>query len=327
MRLEYGWTCNFRCAYCNQGERVAPPTPLTTGEIQSLIRQVRDLGGRSVVIVGGGEPTIQTGFRDLIEFIAASGMTPVVFTNGTGVDRTTAEVLCATGSSVLLKMDSLDEAIQDELAGVKGAHRTIQKGLAHLTACGLGSDGANEQRLGISFVSTALNLGDLPELWRFCRENSIYPNHEILILRGRGVGNEQRLAISKPQMAQLKTDLLRIDHEYGFDWLPYKPLTGAGCLQYLYSIYLACDGYARICADVDFVRANTRQLSVADILGTEAFQALRRIDERVEGKCRGCEYSQECIGCRCAAYAQAILDGCDPSEAVRCEDPFCWKPS
>ena len=130
---------------------------------------------------------------------------------------------------------------------------------------------------------------------------------------------------SKEQTANLKAELLRIDSSYGYRWLPYKPLAGWGCLQVLYSVYVTCDGAVRPCADIDISDFNVRRQRIAQILESDFFQLVRDIRAHLQGKCKGCEFNNECIGCRGGAFAYGTLRGENPVCAVCSEDPFCWK--
>lgn len=130
---------------------------------------------------------------------------------------------------------------------------------------------------------------------------------------------------SKEQTANLKAELLHIDSSYGYRWLPYKPLAGWGCLQVLYSVYVTCDGAVRPCADIDISDFNVRRQRIAQILESDFFQLVRDIRVHLQGKCKGCEFNDECIGCRGGAFAYGTLRGENPVCAVCSEDPFCWK--
>jgi radical SAM protein with 4Fe4S-binding SPASM domain len=289
------------------------------------IRQCKDLGAKSIVIIGGGEPTIQPEFRELISYIFNLGLVPVVFTNGTAIDQHLARFLFEHDASILLKLDSTNADTQDTLAGFRGASEIASTALKSLSQSGYMQNSIGELRLGISFVSTLANASEIPSLWKFCREAGIYPNHELLILRGAARSNRHFLELANERVAKLKEELRLIDRSYGYDWLPYKPLTGCGCLQILYSVYIASDGFVKPCADIDISRFNIRELSVAEILQSDFFRLVRNMKDHLRGKCKTCQHHYECLGCRGAAFAFATLNGEGPESAVTSEDPFCWK--
>ena len=326
MRTELSHVCNFRCLYCNEGEVGVESDTIDFTTITDVIRQVAALGAKSVVIIGGGEPTLYGQFKELIEFVSHSGLIPVVFTNGAKIDRDLAIFLFENNATIMLKMDSMSSEVQDFMAGRVGAHGMIRSALSQLVDVGYTGKHDSPLRLGISFVSTKLNIDGIPDLWRFCRSENIFPNHELLILRGRASRLREQLELTREQVAALKQELLTIDRAaYGYDWLPYKPLTANGCLQVFYSVYLTTKGYVRPCADIDIEAFNVGKMAIKEIIASDFFTFVRNIDRRLQGKCMMCEFGHQCIGCRGAAYSLNIGHSQDPYAAVASEDPFCWK--
>ncbi len=326
MRTETSLVCNLQCRYCNGTSGTPPPGEISFETIKDVISQVKDLGGESVVVIGGGEPTMYPHFRDLIQYIEKKDMIPVVITNTTIMTLELAQFLYDNNVSVLGKLDSLSEEKQDFLAGKTGTFRKIRGNIDNLMKAGFADGDSHDLRFGVSFVTTSLTLDETPDIWKYCRNNNIYPNQEILIPRGRGLNVFADLTFTHEQLNEVKGKLLKIDeNEYGYSWLVHAPLTGNGCLQHMYSIYLTSKGYVRPCADVEIELCNVKDMSINEILETPFFQMARNIEEHLEGKCKGCEYHTECVGCRGLAFTVGINEGYDAYHALKCEDPSCGK--
>jgi len=326
MRTELSLRCDLACRYCNGTSGTAPPGEIHSDVIKDTIRQVKDLGGESVVVIGGGEPTIYPKFRDIITFISSLGMIPALITNTQTITPDLAKFLYDSNASVLTKLDSLDEKRQDFLAGVNGAYKKIQEGLRHLVDVGFTDGGNDRLRLGASFVTTSMTLDETPDIWRYCRDRNIYPNQELLIPRGRALTELSELTPTVDQIHALKQKLLEVDQdEYGYDWNVHMPLTGQGCLQHMYSVYLTAMGYVRPCADVDIELFNVDDMTIAEVIDTPFFQIARHIEDGLEGKCGGCDHNYECIGCRGLAFSTGVLEGKSPYDAITREDPLCNK--
>jgi radical SAM protein with 4Fe4S-binding SPASM domain len=326
MRTELSKYCNYKCLYCNEGSDVNGKELITYEEVASVIDQVRELGGQSVIVIGGGEPMLYPEFMRVIKYINSCKMVPVVFTNGSSLNKDTIKYLYDMNTSIILKMDSLKEDVQDYLAGKRGAFRSINKAMNLLLASEYVSNSMDMVKIGVSFVSTKYNIQEIPDIWRFCRSQKIYPNHELLIMRGRARIGDINLEPSKNDVMKLKKRLREIDNnEYGYDWLEYTPLTGYGCLQMYYSVYLTVKGYVRPCADIDIELFNIRDMTIKEIINTEFFNVIRNIDNHLVGKCGKCEYNYECVGCRGAAYARNIERNENHYDAVISEDPTCWR--
>lgn len=338
IRLETNRSCNLRCRYCyaESGEQLK--NELSYEVLTDIVRQAKELGVHSVVVIGGGEPTIHPRFRELISFIHSLDIVPMIFTNTITMTRELAESLHTKGASVMGKLDSLRPEVQDFLAGRQGAFNRIQRGLNNLIEAGFTQvEDPRQLRLGVSFVTNRLNLAEIEEIWHFCRQHNIFPNMEILTPTGRA---KQKLAnqyITLAEIQNYKLRLLEIDRNcYGYDWLPFTPLTASGCLQYLYSLYITIEGNVRPCAPTKFDENpalqhdgtyphNILRRSLEEIYNDPLFQYVRNIERYLEGKCHNCEHLNECIGCRGYAYSVGINEGKDPYSALRSECLQCFK--
>lgn len=338
LRLETSRRCNLRCRYCyaESGEALKEELPYET--LRRAATQAAELGARSVVIIGGGEPTIYPRFRELVEHVAGLGMVPVVFTNSLTMTPELAAFLHQHGASVMAKLDSLRPELQDFLAGRKGAFKAIWRGLRNLMAAGFCEpEEEGRLRLGISFVTHTDNLAETAAVWRFGRQRNIFLNQEVLTPTGRAKRELPDKIVSPEEVRANRLELLEIDRrEFGYDWLPYTPLPGSGCLQHLYSLYVTVRGDVRPCAPTKFdenphLRSNgeyphnLRRASLRDIYESELFHYVRHIDRHLEGKCAGCEHNRECLGCRGFAYSEGVNAGLPPREALRSEFSLCWK--
>jgi len=329
MRTELNHVCNFHCLYCNERSNVPTKNDIISfNDIAEVILQANELGAKSVGIIGGGEPTLYPKFSELVTYIYNLNMIPLIFSNGTKIDSSMAKFLFECNASIILKCDSLNQNIQNDLAGYTGAYKILQNSLSNLLNAGFAQCESQKLRLGLSFVSTQLNADEIPEIWRYCRQNNIFPNHEILIPRGRAHDNLDKLALPVDDLISIKEELHQLDlDEFGYDWNKYMPITGNGCLQVYYSIYLSSTGFVRPCADIDIQKYSIYDHSIKEILSSSFFQLCRDVDNKLEGKCKNCDYLYECIGCRGLAYSTNILKTNNPSMGIMSEDPFCWKSS
>ncbi len=336
LRLETNTACNLRCRYCYAESgvfrREVPYERLT-----DILDQARDMGAASAVIIGGGEPTLYSRFRDLVRYTDSIGLIPVVFTNCVLVTPELARFLYDHNASVMGKLDSFDADIQDFLAGIPGAHARIQRGLHNLIDAGFTHTTEPMSRLGASFVTNRLNLREVEAIWRFCRDTGIFPNMEILTPTGRAKETLGEYTLTIDEIRPYKLALLELDRQqYGYDWLPYTPLAGSGCLQHLYSLYITIDGDARPCAPTKLDQHpalrvnglypyNVNRCSLRDICASDLFSYIRSIDKHLQGKCRQCPHNDECIGCRGYAFAVGTNQGKDPFDALSMECPQCFR--
>jgi len=329
LRVETSLKCNLKCGYCYRESGEASPEEMSYEELIAVIDQAYLLGARSIVIIGGGEPTIYEQFRSLVTHIHSKRMIPVVITNCQTMTKSLAGFLFEKNASVLIKLDSLRENVQDTLVGVEGAFKQIQKGLSNLLEAGFDSTG--KVRLGASFVINRLNVDELEDVWRFLRNKNMFPNLETLTPHGRAANYPEWL-LTQDEVQALKYRLLALDEkEYGYTWNPYTPLIGAGCRQLEYSCCITVEGYVRPCAAVHIDHLNVRPghekaVTLADSIHDPFIHRARHAEEFLQGNCGKCEYkTNECIGCRGCAFALGVLNGMDIFDAIVLDDPYCTK--
>ena len=324
LRIETSLKCNLMCNYCSLSCREHPHQEMDYDEIIDVVKQAKYLGAESIVVIGGGEPTIYPNFRKLIQYIHSLDMVPVIFTNTTTMTKELSQFLFNHNTSIIGKLDSLKEVVQDRLVGKKGTYQKIMKGIANLKSVGYTDGDPLQPKLGLSFVVNNVNIQELPKLWRFCRSQNIFPNFEMMVPNQRAE-NLIDLMPTKLDYQKMKLHLLEIDKkEFGFNWLPYTPLLGCGCLQTYYSLYVTVEGLIRPCAAIQTSNVSLDKYSLKEVIKLPFFQTVRNVDSHLEGKCKNCKHNYECIGCRGMAFTVGVLKGEDHLKAVCLEDPFCF---
>ncbi len=324
IRVETSLVCNLRCRYCCNRSGKAAPDEITYEQIIDVINQAKKLGAKSVVDIGGGEPTVYPKFRELIKHIHSLDMVPVIFTNTQIMTKELAQFLKDHNVSVITKLDSLDEETQDNLTGVKGSFQKIMEGTQNLIEV-YDPENNPKTKLGASFVVHKKNAHEIPAIWRFCRNRKIHPNLEMMVPKEKGVDNSDWL-LTRNEWKDLKTHLLKIDQEeYGYDWLPHTAHVGTGCFQVMHNLYITVKGFVRPCACSSNDFANIKDYSLKEIIELPFFRTARNIDKHLQGKCGDCKHRSECIGCRGLAYTEnRYLKGKDHIEALCSEDPSCF---
>lgn len=238
------------------------------------ISEANSLGAQSVIIIGGGEPTIYKHYKELVKYIADRSMIPVTITNGTTMDKDLAKFLLDNNASISIKRDSFVHSIQDQLVGRKGWSIQQLKGICTLMEV-FGQQDAIRSRIALSFVITALNYTEIENIWRFCRTSHVVPNPNIFNVKGRGASQADMLALSKADIDSLLQRLEYIDvHE--FELTP-KSLDAIEhpCLQHMYSVYIDVDGYVHPCPAVNLQTYNCFSESLASIINSDTFINVR----------------------------------------------------
>lgn len=314
MRLDTNYNCNLKCAYCYSysDEKVkSPATPLE--EVKNIINQACELGLRSIVYLGGGEPTLYPDFIKLVEYMAGKEVTPVIFTNGMLVDKFIARNLYDLGASVIVKFDGFEET-QEKLTG-EGSYKLIHSGLERLIEAGFAEKSSdNYTRLGLAPCLCSVNYNEIPEIWRFARKNNIFPDIEKATVVGNAT---QDLSVTFEQVCKLTNELMEIDkNEFGLSWeLPYSSIIGHSCYIYLSGIHVTAHQEVAVCPEMPPV-ASLKEKTLAQIINSEPFTKTRYIEKNIEGECSKCDYLMKCFGgCRSKAYYK--------TKSLFGSDPFC----
>ena len=93
IRLETNKSCNLHCRYCYAGSGEDSMEIADFNILKRIISEAKELGIKSVVVIGGGEPTLYPKFRELVAYIDSLGIIPVVFSNTVLMTEELAEYL------------------------------------------------------------------------------------------------------------------------------------------------------------------------------------------------------------------------------------------
>jgi radical SAM protein with 4Fe4S-binding SPASM domain len=313
MEIEFSLRCNFSCPYCYVPQPEYFKDEMAPQEIRDTLLQARELGARKIIILGG-EPTIYPKVNEMILFIRSQGMDVEMFTNGSGITLEFAQFLFDNRVRVVMKMNTFDEVLQDKLAGRKGAYEIIQSALANLKAAGYPS---NDAFLAVSTVICRPNLHELPDFWRWLRDQGIEPYFEIITPQANALDNNW-LFVDPHDIYNLFKALSEIDrNQYGIEWEPQPPLVGNRCLRHKFSCLVNSKGEVMPCVGLNLPIGNIRRTPLKQILSeSQVLKDLKDHRNTIKGPCSTCEKADHCYGCRGAAY-QMTGD-------YLASDPLCW---
>jgi len=122
INLDLTTACNYRCDHCIDWDILNSPIKYQHDQLEESLRQMASRGLRSVILIGGGEPTIYPGFVQIVRLIKELGMQVSVVTNGSRNDRILEIMpLLSEGDWVRLSLDSGKDETFDAM------HRPVKK--------------------------------------------------------------------------------------------------------------------------------------------------------------------------------------------------------
>ena len=315
LDIKLSMKCSGKCIYCYADAGKKKPNELEVDEIFGIVDQAKKLG-IEVLNLTGGEILECPHFFEVAEYAKKKQIMVSSFTNGMGITEDVAEKMMELELAPCVKLDSINPSTQDKLYGQKGAGKQIMQGINNLIDAGYTTD---LPALSINSVITSLNIGEIPDTWRWAMENEITPHATTIQLMGRATGRRD-LQVHPREFYELLTTLSNIDKEYGVDWVPTTPWArNRACKRHKIGCLVTADGFVQPCSGIPIKLGNLRENSLEEIIGSDPFLEWRKIDQKLEGACGKCEHNKECYGCRSQAFCE--------TGNVFAEEPMCWRSS
>lgn len=301
LRLETNYACNLNCLYCYSNSHQKRSQQMDFRNACDVVDQASELGVESIVYLGGGEPFLYNHFWGFLEYVRRRNIEMVIFTNGLLVDSDAARQLYQLGISIMLKWDGMEHS-QDLLTG-SGSYIRIRAAMTALLESGFATRIGSHTRLGVGACVTKINSGDVVEIWRFARQNNIFPNIEIATKTGRATSD---LTLSEIESRQLINNLRKIDaEEFEIKWsTPHSAIPAHSCGIFLSGAAVKVNGGVALCPEMPAV-ANLAEKKLALIIKEPPFTMARDLEHQIEEPCYSCEFLISCLGgCRSKALIQ-----------------------
>ncbi len=181
--LEY--KCNFKCPFCYTLTKKFQ-NELTFEDWKRVILEGKELGVKTVLIAGAGEPMMVNYIWDLLEYIENNGLKTILFTNLSLINKKEANRLFNMEVAIIGKLNSFDKNTQEQIIGnISGAFKKMKTGLENLIEVGytkLRDDGNTMLALETSVIPE--NINEIYDFWVYCRENNIYPIVDTVLYEG-----------------------------------------------------------------------------------------------------------------------------------------------
>jgi pyruvate-formate lyase-activating enzyme len=82
INLDLTTACNFRCTHCVDWDMLNTKHKYREQELRDSLRLMQSRGLRSVILIGGGEPTLFPHFADFVRFLKELGLQVAIVSNG-----------------------------------------------------------------------------------------------------------------------------------------------------------------------------------------------------------------------------------------------------
>ncbi len=107
INLDLTTACNYRCDHCIDWDILNAKVKFDDDTLRAQIREMAARGLRSVILIGGGEPTLHPGFVEFVRCLKELGLQVAVVSNGSRNDRILAIApMLEAGDWVRLSLDA-----------------------------------------------------------------------------------------------------------------------------------------------------------------------------------------------------------------------------
>jgi len=335
--------CNLRCKHCySEALEEKSPDELSTDEAKRLLDELA-AWRIGLLIIDGGEPLMREDLFELASYASNRGLRVVIGSNGTLIDRETAQRLKKTGiKMVSISIDGAKPETHDSFRGEKGS---FLKALEAAKAC-------KEAELPFQFnmVIRRSTLLEIPAMLQLAVKSGAMAAEFFDLIQVRRVKElcpEEVLSKSeRKQIAEwlaeaqkscpipirfvacpmypliLKEKNVKPKH-FPSSLLKRIPYWEGGCAAGRPKGYITIlpNGDVIPCMLLQVKLGNIRKQSIRDIW--ERSETLVKLRNRslLKNACGECKFRDQCGGCRGRAY--------ETKGDILAEDPGCWltKPS
>lgn len=321
LAFEVTRSCNLSCVHCRASSQAGPyADELTTQEAKELLNEITKVG-QPIVILTGGEPLLREDIFEIARYGTELGLRMVLATNGTLLDKDTAERIKDSGiKRVSISLDGNDSLSHDSFRNVNGAYEQAIRGIEVLKKVGI------EFQINTTIVGS--NKALLPKINQKAMELGAVAHHIFMLVpvgRGREILDisleakdyEETLswflkrkdeipiqlkATCAPQYYRmLRQEAKAKGQEVTFRTHGLDAVT-RGCLGGVGFCFVSHRGKVQPCGYLELDCGDIRTEPFSVIWeNSHIFKRLRDYSQ-YKGKCGSCEYIKVCGGCRARAY-------------------------
>ena len=298
--------CNLFCAHCYQKERASHmPDEMLRETLDKYCRFLEENHFSGRVYLTGGEPLLHPRFFDLAREITDRGLMLAVLTNGTLIDRMTANRLALLHPLfVQVSLDGVWE-VHDRIRGEFSFARALK-----------GIDALVSERIPVmvSFTAQKGNLRSFPALAKICAEHGVRKLWWDLVVTDTPEMTE-RLALTTAQFKKFREKAERLRERYrrpdGGSMISLERSLQCmdegkcyTCHPGIGMVTILADGSVMPCRRLPFIAGNIRDGELSEILSSDPTTAALQ-SSPIPDACADCTHAETCRGgAKCVTYGQ-----------------------
>ncbi len=188
INLDLTSACNFSCPFCVDSRLINAGKSLAMEEVRRTVDTLHSQGLLSVILIGGGEPTLHKNFGEIVHYIKSKGLQVGIVTNGSRLEKIEAIVEALKEKDwIRISIDAAGEEVFQDL---------------HLPKTRLTLNGILEKARKVKKKNPTVSLG-----YSF-----------VIVWEGAEI-NGKKL---RPNMDEMARSVERA-REFSFDYISFKP--------------------------------------------------------------------------------------------------------
>lgn len=256
--------CNYSCPKCAfVGDKST--RHISIGRKMGLLSEASQLGARTFILEGEGEPLMFEDFEALITQANKKGLTSVVFTNGYFLGGEQARFLFDRDVSLIVSLDSLDKRVYDTSTNTRENLQRVLTNLDNARKLYSGSlirrTDSVTTRLALSSLISLQTMGELDKISGFCGEDVMFLAN-VPLYEGSAKANWKFLTGMEGNPEQRYNPLFfKLREQYSQGPIPICKRPIGGCASLLNGLEVRSDGDVLFCA-------GTRDSYLGNVVGT-----------------------------------------------------------
>ncbi len=298
LMLDLSWKCDLRCIYCFNNAGKKRKDEMSLDEYISVIDQAIELGVKTVMFAGAGEPLLDDKLFPLVEYCCKKSLIPIVFTHGASLNEKVVSFFIKNNVTLGVKINSFLPHVQDHLVGVNWYTEKRNRSISIIQKLKY-AERFDSIKLWLDSLILKSNIREIPLLFTWARENNWWPGINTVLYQGRA----QKLVPKEevPSENELKSvfeKLRKIDSSvYGYKWKALPPYVGWYCNIFPISLKVEANGDVRKCFSYPVV-GSIKEKKLSDLWFSEEVQNMNML----------CEYKE---------YDGFIYYGCPPRKYLK----------
>jgi organic radical activating enzyme len=130
INLDLTTACNYRCDHCIDWDILNTKNNHDEQALKNALAEMRERGLKSVILIGGGEPTVYPNFSGMVRYIKSLGLQVAVVSNGSG-NRKILEIADCLDERDWVRL-SLDSGTNDTFVRM---HKPVDKRITLESIC------------------------------------------------------------------------------------------------------------------------------------------------------------------------------------------------